>query len=155
MCRNLRTKISKNKHPLKQLLLIAIDELAEDDSTREKSGDWVALVDRGELFRLHDGAYSLFQAIELMVREVFMLENLQCINQELKSGLIDKILCDEEVLHYWQSLMVEVGSDESKLLLRMIIEAYINIRGYSSARLFMEQYKQANKESLQKQKISA
>ena len=36
--------------------------------------------------------------------------------------------------------------------MKMIVEAYINIRGYSSAKLFMEQYKQANKEALQKQK---
>jgi hypothetical protein len=152
VCNNLRTKISRNSHPWKQSLLIAINDLAEDEPTQEESGDWVTLVDRGGLFRLNDVAWSLFQAMELMVREVFALENLKCINQEISSGLIDKILSDEEVLHYWQSLMIEVGREEGKLLLRMIIEAYVNIRGYSSAKLFMERYKLEHKESLQKQK---
>lgn len=152
VCHNLRTKISKSKHPLKKSLLIALNDLAEDEPTKEKSGDWVAMEDRGGLFRLCDEAYRWFEAIELMVREVLVIEKLQCINEEVKSSLIHKIISDEEVGHYWQSLMVEVGREESDLLFKMIAEAYISIRGYSSAKLFMEQYKQANKESLQKQK---
>ena len=54
VCNNLRNKISKG-HPLKQSLLIAIEDLAEDEPTKETTGDWMAQVDRGGLFHLNDG----------------------------------------------------------------------------------------------------
>ena len=63
-----------------------------------------------------------------------------------------KVLEDEEVLFAWSIASVELDDKTSAILLKMIVELWLTIRGFSFAGAFIEQYKVATKEGLQRSK---
>jgi hypothetical protein len=135
--------------------LIAIQDLAEDpDDCRssDASSDWLGMVDRGGLFHIKDETFKWFLGIEMLVRRMFHRDNVRSVNSETRDQLITSILQDEEVSSGWSNLMEEVEGDESGVLLKMIVDLYITIRGHSFAKTLMENYKQAKKETTQKSK---
>ena len=71
VCRNLRKKLERSSHPLKEELVIGIMDLleCEDDDDREGSSDaWLNLVDRGGLWHVSDATFMVFQSMEEVVR---------------------------------------------------------------------------------------
>jgi hypothetical protein len=159
VCHRVRNKITRNHHPLKSSLLIAIRDMAEDDSevplTPEEecaSTEWMKAINRGGLFRVNDLTFTFFQCIEMLIRGTFHENNVENINHETKEKITKIILLDEETSFYWGRIMEEVGQEESKVLLGLVVELYITIRGHSFAKTWMEKYKQINREMTQKSK---
>ena len=61
VCHSIRKKVIKNKHPLKNKLLIAIHDLAADNSYSDSSL-WTTMVDRGGLLKVSNEAFEFFTA---------------------------------------------------------------------------------------------
>ena len=68
------------------------------------------------------------------------------------SASVDTIIHDEEMISRWDVLMAEVECNEGNMLLKMLVELYITIRGFSFAKTLVEEYKQFTKKTTQKSK---
>lgn len=55
------------------------------------------------------------------------------------------MLEDENVLFYWCMLTTDIKDDKAKILLTMIIDVFITVRGFSFTKSVMELYKLATK----------
>ena len=62
------------------------------------------------------------------------------------------MLEDEEVLFAWSIASVELDDKTSTVLLKMIVELWLTIRGLPFASAFIEQYKNTTKKGLQRSK---
>lgn len=63
-----------------------------------------------------------------------------------------KVLEDEEVLFAWEIASVELDDKTGTILLKMIVQQWLTIRGFSFAGAFIEQYKNTTKKGLQQSK---
>ena len=61
------------------------------------------------------------------------------------------MIADDDVMFYWCLLSVEIGDAEGELL-KIIVNLFITVRGFSFAKSVMEMYKQENKKCTQKSK---
>ena len=59
-------------------------------------------------------------------------------------------MSDVDVLYYWDICQCELGQDERKELLTMVVQHYVTVRGYSFARSLLEKFKTREKKSTQK-----
>ena len=71
------------------------------------------------------------------------------ISDGFKDMLVEAITSDKDVLFYWSILSAEWEEEES-VLLTMIIDLWISIRGFSFAGSWLEIYKQSNKKNSSK-----
>lgn len=154
VCRSIRNKINRNRtHPHRSKLLIALRDLeVEEGADAHATSTWMDMIDRGGLFHISDDTYKLFYCMELLIRRVFHKDNVHNIDAETKDKLINTILHDEEMVSLWMTLTMEVEHDEADTLLKMLVELYITIRGFSFAKTLVEEYKQVTKKSTQKSK---
>ena len=59
---------------------------------------------------------------------------------------------DEEVLTEWSNVAVDMEEDIGGKLLKMVVEEWVKIRGFSFAHAWLEKYKQDAKKTLQHSK---
>ena len=69
----------------------------------------------------------------------------------VKKQLHDTIITDEDIAFHWSILTIEVEK-EGAVLLGMMMNLFITIRGFSFSTSLMEMYKQEAKKSTQKSK---
>ena len=155
VCRNLRKKLERSTHPLKEELILGIMDLLDDDDDDEEGSceTWMNSIDRGGLWHVSDTTFMVFQSMEEVVREHLRKSNMQSLS--LSGGkhiLIGKITSGEDVRFNWCIAAADFGEAEEKILLEMIVELWVTIRGFSFVSGWIEQYKQANKKTLQKSK---
>ena len=74
------------------------------------------------------------------------------VSENLKDVALEKMLKNIDLLHIWDVISVNWGEAESTMLLKLIVEHWIKIRGFSAASAFMENYKKRNKRTVQKSK---
>ena len=65
---------------------------------------------------------------------------------------MESIATDEDVLFYWSIISAEWEEKEEQILLQMLIEMWVTVRGFSFAKSMLEMYKQAQKKTVQKSK---
>ena len=58
----------------------------------------------------------------------------------------------DSVMMQWELVGVELERERSEILLKLIVNEWITLRGFSFATGLVELYKQANRQSLQKSK---
>ena len=138
-------KLRKSKHPLRAELTLCIMDLVDDaNDVEDQSQDWIKAIDRGGLTHVNDMTYQVFLGMELIVRR--QLRGGQFIDRPK----LQKEVCeDEDVLFYW-SMVSGDWDEESQALLNLIVDLWITIRGFPYASAWMEQYKAANRKSVQK-----
>ena len=112
---------------------------------------WTQEINRGGLVQIDDSLYQLLVAIEIEFRKHFTVAN-GTANESLKHLAFHGIIENEDVLFYWSMISINWASKEADDLLKMIIEHYITVRGFSFASAFMEKFKQSTKKSTQKSK---
>lgn len=111
--------------------------------------DWVHRVNRGGLFEVSDEAYFLFVAIESSMRNKLTeqlkksISGLSDTETGVKSTIISFVCEDVEVDQYWSGLSVDIDEEHSRELLREITGLWMNIRGFSVSKAWMEDYKRA------------
>ena len=73
----------------------------------------------------------------------------------LRTQFIEKLIKSDDVQFYWCITTADFEVDDVEVhdyLLKMIVELYVTIRGFSYASAWIEQYKQLQKKSTQRSK---
>lgn len=124
----------------------------DESSLMEYTRKWTMEVNRGRLFEINDMAYALFREIELKVRH-HLFTAFQNKSKGKREELITAVVDDEEVQFYWTILSVDISVEIHAIkLLEEIVGLWVNIRGFSIAGGWLEQYKAMNKVSTRKKK---
>ena len=138
-------------------LMLSLDELIDDSDgggydEDDDSKDWVQLTNRGGLIQITDDAFSLFQAVEQVVRRYFRKDQVEQISHGIKSEIIHNILDDSNVKMMWSTVANDMKEEIAASLLTMIVDKWVTVRGFSFAGAWLELYKQRAHKSLQRSK---
>lgn len=153
VCCTLKKRLTKSKHPSKGDLLIGISDLCcIDDDGDIDAKEWEELIDRGGLCHVKEETYQLFYTMELLVRQHLTIQTADKLTSGSRPEIEKTILEDEEVLFAWSIASVELDDRTAKILLKLIVELWLTIRGFSFAGAFIEQYKNTTKKGLQRSK---
>ena len=148
--RRLYQKLENSKHIMKKELCLCLTEMNDVDSKdmQDDSDDWMTIVDRGDLKYITNMVYMLFVSVELVVRK-----NLQTDQpHQILLSVAEKAITDGDVQFYWSIISANWEEEIATVLLRMIVDLWVKIRGHSTARALLEQYKLSKKKSVQKSK---
>jgi len=118
--------------------------------------EWIKLMDRGGLWYLKETTYSLFVSIEEETRE--SLKMLLHPTSKCKEKVIKTITNNKNVLFYWLIATADFDIDDHEvhdILLTMIMELYVTMRGYSYTSSWMEKFKQSTKKLFNDPKVYA
>ena len=88
--------------------------------------------------------------MEEEVREHFQMHMVS--EQVMSSGSKDRLIAavkDDEVLFHWCILTAETDDKDAEVVLDMLTNLWITIRGFSFASSWLEMYKLQKKKSLQ------
>ena len=152
VCHKLRRKITASKHPMRGKLLLCLMDLCDEDDEVSSSADWVHAVDRGGLVRVSENTQLLFERMELIIRSVYNIDAVRTMTDGIKKELRETVITDEDIAFHWSTLSIEVEEAEGTVLLGMIVDLFITIRGFSFSKSLMEMYKQEAKKCTQKSK---
>ena len=86
-----------------------------------------------------------------LIKENFP-ETIASESSGVKDIAVESILANDDVLFYWSTLSGNWEKEEADVLLRMIVEHWVTVRGFSFTSAFMEKFKQSNKKTIQKTK---
>ena len=117
-------------------------------STRQ----WIQIVNRGGLLHVTDDAFDLFVAIEKVVRTYYCKSKIKEVSGGRRTEIMEVVMKDEEVLTEWSNVAVDMEEDIGGKLLKMVVEEWVKIRGFSFAHAWLEKYKQDAKKTLQRSK---
>ena len=126
-------------------VLIIIIELEDESET------WTNAVDRGGLNHVSNMTFLMFESMELELRKHLKVTS-ESASAEAKEVMIKSVSENEDVLFFWSLVSANWSMKEADTLLRMIVEQWITVRGFSFTSAFLEKYKQANKKTVQKSK---
>ena len=150
--RAIRKRLERGSHPLKEELVLCLVELCEDDGTDvDASADWTKAISRGGIKLVNNKTYHIFHAVEMNVRQHFSQTSAPTLSAGSKVEL-ESIATDEDVLFSWSIISAEWEEKEEQILLRMLIDLWVTVRGFSFAKSMLEMYKQAQKKTVQKSK---
>ncbi len=145
--RALRKRLERSSHPLKEELVLCLLDLTEDEDGSHESEDWIKRIDRGGLKHVTHLMFTTLAAMETELRS-----HLGKVPGNFKATVTSAILKNEDVLFLWSMVAAEWEEEESKLLLQMIVDLWVTIRGFSYASAWVEKYKLVNKRTVQKSK---
>ena len=100
--------------------------------------EWTDLVDRGGLTHVDDMLFDMFVAMEMEIRRHI---GTASETSSMRDRAIDGILNDD-VKFYWSMVASGDWVETESMLLRMIVNHWVTIRGFSHTGAFMERYKQ-------------
>lgn len=144
---SLLKKMSKSAHPQKKELCLCLRELLDDSKDEATlSQQWVTLMDRGGLKTINNKTFNFFVVLEESFRKRLSMGTEHMLN--MSEWLSDY----DAVQTKWSDLSEEWEEEEATVLLKMIIELWVTVRGHSTAGAMMETHKIENKQSLQKSK---
>ncbi len=158
VCRAVRKSIMSKGGTSRKELLLCLDELlddeegGEDDSCCPGTSDWTELINRGGLLRVTDEAFTVFHAVEQVVRQHFRKDQAKQISKGFKDELYGRIMGDEDVQFYWCIVAADMEEEIGTALLQMVVKHWVTIRGFSFAGAWVELYKQRAKKTLQRSK---
>ncbi len=151
--RNLMSKVRNSGLSNKKSLSLCLMDIIEDDSgigdDGDDSQDWIKAVDRGGLTGVSTKMHTFMYAMELVVKSFLKQEGLP---RDIKSDLVCSIIANDNVKCHWATLSAEWEKQESEVLFPMIIDLWVNMRGFSYASEWMERHKQLTKKTTQKSK---
>ena len=93
--------------------------------------------------------YAVFADMELVTRQYINSRPARDVNM---LSVVDLIMQDENVLFSWSITSASWDPEIAKVLLKLIAEHYVNMRGFSFAKSVMELYKKKAKQNVQKSK---
>ena len=126
---------------------ISLTEINDVDD--EVCDNRVNSIDRGGLKHITQRVYFLFTGIQLALRNY--LEGQEHPASTSLASMKDRVITDEGVQSRWSTIAADWEDDTATLLLNMIVDTWITIRGHSTARAWLESYKLQQK-SVQKSK---
>ena len=124
--------------------------MCDDDEMCDDSNSWMISIDRGGLKHITQRVCFLFTSIKLALRNY--LEGQEHPASTSLVSMKDRVITDEGVQSRWSTIAADWEDDTATLLLNMIVDTWITIRGHSTARAWLESYKLQQKKSVQKSK---
>ena len=115
---------------------------------RDDSKGWLEAVDRGGLKHVTNMTYMLFVSGEMELRK-YISRNESPISLNLMKAK-EELLASDNVQFYWSMVSSNWKDNTASVLLNILIDHYIQIRGHSTASAWLEQYKR--EKSVQKSK---
>ena len=146
--RSLKKKILKSSRDPEQQqdLVLCLDDLLSDGTEEpSESEEWLTALNRGGLLCVNNMTFELFYSMELEFRRHIGAEGINSDTAEMMEK-------NENVLFCWCIISASWEEECSSILLPMIIQLWITIRGYSLCSAWIEKYKLAQKKTVQKSK---
>ena len=156
--RHICKKVKKSSHESKEDITDCLMQLVlggQDDGDQGTAEEWTNLVDRGGLWHVRETTFQVFYALEEGLRQYLSELSSPATTTGLKTKFVAKLVANEDVLFHWSIAAAGFDVDDveiHEIVLRMITELYITIRGFSYASAWIEQYKQTQKRSTQRSK---
>ena len=97
-------------------------------------------------------AYALFYAMEVEVRSHLTPSKAGRMTDGTTELLTTAVLESDDVLFHWSMFGTDMDTGVGMELLKIIVQLYITIRGFSFANSYVELFKQRTKKILQKGK---
>ena len=147
--RTLYGRLKNSKHQFKDELCLCIAELndVDPDELEDESSEWICAIDRGGLKHISNMTYAMFASAEMELRKHLTPHQVTDFSQ-----MREKIINDDDVQFYWSMVASNWEDEVADVLLEMIIDEYVKIRGHSTASAWLEQYKRDSKKQVQKSK---
>lgn len=124
----------------------------DESNLMEYTRMWTMQVNRGGLFEINDLTYTLFKEIEVKVR-YHLFTVFHSKSSENRAEIIQSVASSDDVQFYWTILSVDIPVENHAIrLLEEIIGLWVNIRGFSIAGGWLEQYKHFTKVNTAKSK---
>ena len=132
-------------------LNLCLVELSDDfeESDKPSPSDWTRAINRGGLSFVNNPTYH---AMEMAIRPELTQQTAPSITAGFKSEVIKKIHDSEDIAFYWSIVSAEWEKEVAEILLGMIAELWITVRGFGFARHWMEAYKQRQRKTTQQSK---
>ena len=70
------------------------------------------------------------------MRSVFNVKSAHEVTSGLREKVKHSALKDEDVIFYWYILTTDIDTETGNILLSMIVDLYVTIRGFSFAKSF-------------------
>ena len=114
-------------------------------------GHWTDAIDRGGLIHISDDLFQFFCSVEQVLRSHL---HVKCASETegIREKVIKEVLESEEVIYSWSLVSTNWEAEEALVLMEMMVQQLVVIRGFSYASAFMEKYKQKSKKTVQKSK---
>jgi len=137
-----------------ELVLALVDMCGEDKETdhRDASTDWITSIDRGGLCHIKDTGYRVFHVMEEELRNHLRISNVRNLSDCCRDKLVSCLVQSERVASYIRMANLDLEPEEQVVLVRLLVEHWIRIRGFSFTGAYMELYKQKSKKNLQRSK---
>ena len=122
---------------LKSWKVDSVDETAR--TFLQYTNDWVEKQNRGGLFRVSDGVYLLFRAMERETCKYLTLNNLKTFQGcNIQAVLLNNIKSNPQVQTYWCSLTQgKINGETSMTLLNMTVKKWIKIRANAFIKVYL------------------
>ena len=146
-CVSEKKKILKSsRDPEQQDLVLCLDDLLSDGTEEpSESEEWLTALNRGGLLCVNNMTFELFYSMELEFRRHIGVEGINSDTAEMMEKNLNVLFC-------WCFISASWEEECSSILLPMIIQLWITIRGYSLCSAWIEKYKLAQKKTVQKSK---
>ena len=138
--RSLKKKLYRSSHQHKEVLISLLRNLLDErnDDFDDDSTNWIDLIDRGGLKRINNDTYQLFVALEMQLRKQINSQHIPQLGAESKRMLLN----NDNVQFFWSIVCTEWEEEIGNILLELIINEWVTIRGFSYTSNWMEKYKQ-------------
>ena len=120
-------------------------QLSDGTEEPSESEEWLTALNRGGLLCVNNMTFELFYSMELEFCRHIGAEGINSDTAEMMEK-------NENVLFCWCIISASWEEECSSILLPMIIQLWITIRGYSLCSAWIEKYKLAQKKTVQKSK---
>ena len=135
--RALLKKLKKSANPMKDQLQVCLWDLLDDENEGGTADDWIKTIERSGLTHVNEMTFQVFLAMEIELRKHLIIKQ-RSINLEKACG---HVMESGDVQLYWSVVSADWEEDESKTLLRLVVELFITIRGFSDASAWEEKFK--------------
>lgn len=116
-----------------------------------ESESWTNAVDRGGLYHVGEMTFLMFESMEMELRK-HLSATAENTSIEAKEMMTTSVRENEDVLFFWSLLSADWSVESADALLKMIVEHWTVVRGFSYVSAFLEKYKQDKKKTVQKSK---
>ena len=155
--RETKKKLSKRPYgaewALAKEINLCLVELSEEfeESDEASASDWTGQINRGGLFFVNSQTYQFFYALEMRFRQETQ-QSTPSISPGFKEEVTKKLCQDDDVVFQWSIVAADWDNKAAEVLLGMMVELWVTVRGFAFARHWLEGYKQRQKKSTQKSK---
>ena len=122
--------------------------LNQEEDVDDDSSDWINAINRGGLTKVNNDTYELFVAMEVELRKQLALKKVPELSEDTKQTIIQ----NDNVQFFWSIVCKEWEGKVGDILLEMIVNEWVTIRGFSYASAWIEKFKQATKVTTEKSK---